>query len=127
MGETRKLAAILVADVVGYSLPGARTRIAPWRACGASLAISSIPLIAALTWPIWTRSGSMTAPSKTRNLWPRRPRLVGRPRGRTSRAYSALPRTRGGLRYVDESTDPRYVEYWDRLIKGMRKAGVPEQ
>ena len=42
MGETRKLAAILVADVVGYSrLAGAdedRTR----RACGASVAISSI-------------------------------------------------------------------------------------
>ena len=36
MGETRKLAAILVADVVGYSRLARRTRIAPWRACGAS-------------------------------------------------------------------------------------------
>ena len=28
---------------------------------------------------------------------------------------------------VNEHTDPRYVEYWDRLIEGLRKAGMPEQ
>ena len=27
---------------------------------------------------------------------------------------------------VNEHTDPRYVEYWDRLIEGLRKAGMPE-
>ena len=26
---------------------------------------------------------------------------------------------------VNEHTDPRYVEYWDRLIEGLRKAGMP--
>ena len=26
--------------------------------------------------------------------------------------------------YVNEHTDPRYVEYWDRLIEGLRKAGL---
>ena len=34
MAETRKLAAILVADVVGYSRLAERTRIAFWRGCG---------------------------------------------------------------------------------------------
>ena len=29
--------------------------------------------------------------------------------------------------YVNEHTDPRYVEYWDRLLDGMRKAGLPEE
>ena len=29
-------------------------------------------------------------------------------------------------RYVDERTDPRYVEYWDRLMDGLRKAGLPD-
>ena len=29
--------------------------------------------------------------------------------------------------YVDERTDPRYVEYWDRSIEGLRKAGLPEE
>jgi hypothetical protein len=29
--------------------------------------------------------------------------------------------------YVNEHTDPRYVEYWDRLIEGMRKAGLQEE
>ena len=29
--------------------------------------------------------------------------------------------------YVDESTDPRYLEYWDRLIEGLRKAGMSEE
>ena len=39
MGETRKLAAILVANVAGYSrLAAERTRIAPWRASGACAA-----------------------------------------------------------------------------------------
>ena len=28
--------------------------------------------------------------------------------------------------FVNGNTDPRYVEYWDRLIEGMRKAGLPE-
>ena len=31
---------------------------------------------------------------------------------------------RSGLRYVNEHTDPRYVEYWDRLTEGLRKAGL---
>ena len=29
-------------------------------------------------------------------------------------------------RYVNEHTDPRYLEYWDRLTEGLRKAGMPE-
>jgi hypothetical protein len=29
--------------------------------------------------------------------------------------------------YVNERTDPRYVEYWDRLFEGLRKAGMPEE
>jgi hypothetical protein len=29
--------------------------------------------------------------------------------------------------YVDESTDPCYLEYWDRLMEGLRKAGMPEE
>ena len=29
--------------------------------------------------------------------------------------------------YVDERTDPRYAEYWDRLMDGLRKAGLPAQ
>ena len=29
--------------------------------------------------------------------------------------------------YVNEHTDPRYVEYWDRLDEGLRKAGLPEE
>jgi tetratricopeptide (TPR) repeat protein len=29
--------------------------------------------------------------------------------------------------YVSEQTDPRYVEYWDRLTDGLRKAGLPEE
>ena len=36
--ETRKIAAILVADVVGYSRLVGRTRIAPWRGFGRSAA-----------------------------------------------------------------------------------------
>ena len=36
MSETRKIAAILVADVVGYSRLAERTRIAPSRAFGVS-------------------------------------------------------------------------------------------
>ena len=39
MGETRKLAAILVADVVGYSQLAAADEDRTWRACGASVAI----------------------------------------------------------------------------------------
>ena len=30
-------------------------------------------------------------------------------------------------KYVNEHTDPRYVEYWDRLIEGLRKAGLQEE
>ena len=30
-------------------------------------------------------------------------------------------------RFVNEHTDPRYVEYWNRLIEGMREAGLPEE
>jgi hypothetical protein len=30
-------------------------------------------------------------------------------------------------KYVNEHTDPRYVEYWNRLIDGLRKAGMPEE
>ena len=29
--------------------------------------------------------------------------------------------------YVDESTDPRYLEYWDRQMDGLRNAGMPEE
>jgi TolB-like protein/class 3 adenylate cyclase/Tfp pilus assembly protein PilF len=28
--------------------------------------------------------------------------------------------------FVNDHTDPRYFQYWDRLIEGARKAGVPE-
>jgi hypothetical protein len=100
MGETRKLAAILVADVVGYSrLAGADEGRTLSRLRGLRSDLID-PAIDALTWPRWTRSGSMTTPSWTRNLWPRRPRLVGRPIGRTSRAYSALP----GLKITQSGT-----------------------
>ena len=39
MSETRKIAAILVADIVGYSRLAERTRIAPWRGSGGCAAI----------------------------------------------------------------------------------------
>jgi adenylate cyclase len=47
-------------------------------------------------------------------------------------ANSGAPRTVAGWRrtqaeYVNEHTDPRYVEYWDRLIEGLRKAGLQEE
>jgi hypothetical protein len=29
--------------------------------------------------------------------------------------------------WVNEHTDPRYVEYWDRQTEGLRKAGLPEK
>ena len=29
--------------------------------------------------------------------------------------------------YVNERDDPRYIEYWSRLIEGMREAGLPEK
>jgi adenylate cyclase len=61
--------------------------------------------------------------------------------GQESQAHEALGHylgTRGATRtvagwksnratYVNEHTDPRYVEYWDRLIEGMRKAGLQEE
>ena len=60
--------------------------------------------------------------------------------GQESQAHEALGRylaTRGAWRtvagwksaraqVVNEHTDRRYVEYWDRLIEGLRKAGMPE-
>jgi tetratricopeptide (TPR) repeat protein len=50
--------------------------------------------------------------------------------------YLALPPS--GLRTIvawkayraqvtNEQTDPRYLDYWDRLIDGLRKAGLPEE
>jgi tetratricopeptide (TPR) repeat protein len=41
------------------------------------------------------------------------------------------PRTVAGWKsaraqVVNEHTDPRYVEYWDRLIEGLRNAGMEE-
>ena len=47
-------------------------------------------------------------------------------------AYSGAPRTVAGWKsaraqVVNEHTDPRYVEYWDRLIEGLRKAGLQEE
>jgi adenylate cyclase len=63
--------------------------------------------------------------------------------GQESKAHEALghylhlsnsdaPRTVAGwqrtrAQYVNERTDPRYVEYWDRLIEGLRKAGLQEE
>jgi tetratricopeptide (TPR) repeat protein len=50
------------------------------------------------------------------------------------RSYLALPgvpMTVAALNHwrgknVNERDDPRFVEYWDRLVEGMRKAGLPE-
>ena len=42
-----------------------------------------------------------------------------------ARTVAEWKRTRA--RYVDERTDRRYVEHWDRLIEGLRKAGMPEE
>jgi class 3 adenylate cyclase/TolB-like protein/Tfp pilus assembly protein PilF len=61
--------------------------------------------------------------------------------GQESEAHEALGHylaTRGATRtvagwksaraqVVNEHTDPRYVEYWDRLIEGLRKAGLQEE
>ena len=61
--------------------------------------------------------------------------------GQESQAHEALGRYlatcrqrrgrwRGGsprAQVVNEHTDPRYVEYWDRLIEGLRKAGLQEE
>jgi tetratricopeptide (TPR) repeat protein len=38
-----------------------------------------------------------------------------------------VARNRTKALWVNEHTDPRYVEYWDRLTEGMRKAGMPEK
>ena len=62
--------------------------------------------------------------------------------GQDSQAHDALerylnlldddaPKTIAALkrlsaRYVNEHTDPRYVEYYDRLFEGLRKAGMQE-
>ena len=61
--------------------------------------------------------------------------------GQESQAHEAFQRylaTPGAVRtmaewkavraqWVNEHTDPRYVEYWDRLTEGLRKAGLPEE
>jgi adenylate cyclase len=61
--------------------------------------------------------------------------------GQEPQAHEALGRylsTRGATRtvagwlqtkaqYMNERTNPRYVEYWDRLIEGLRKAGLQEE
>jgi tetratricopeptide (TPR) repeat protein len=61
--------------------------------------------------------------------------------GQESQAHEALghylalrsePRSVAGWKsnraqLVNEHTDPRYVEYWDRLIEGMRRAGLREE
>ena len=39
MSETRKIAAILVSDAVGYSRLAVRTKIEPWRDCARYAAI----------------------------------------------------------------------------------------
>jgi adenylate cyclase len=38
-----------------------------------------------------------------------------------------LERKAAKAQWVNEHTDPRYVEYWDRLDEGLRKAGLPEE
>ena len=43
----------------------------------------------------------------------------------TLATMAALNRVKA--QYVNEHTDPRYVEYWDRLIEGLRKAGLREE
>ena len=43
----------------------------------------------------------------------------------TLATMAALNRVKA--QYVNEHTDPRYVEYWDRLFDGLRKAGMPEE
>jgi adenylate cyclase len=51
------------------------------------------------------------------------------------RRYLALPGVpatvpalkRETAKYVNERDDPRYVEKWDQLVEGMRKAGLPEK
>jgi hypothetical protein len=40
------------------------------------------------------------------------------------KTIAALKRLRA--QYVNEHTDPRYVEYYDRLFEGLRKAGMQE-
>ena len=61
--------------------------------------------------------------------------------GRAAEAHEALQRylalPPSGLRTIagwkaysaqvtNEHTDPRYLDYWDRAIEGLRKAGMPE-
>jgi adenylate cyclase len=50
--------------------------------------------------------------------------------------YLALPaaarKTIAGWRgfkdqLTSENSDPRYLEFWDRMIEGLRKAGMPEE
>ena len=40
-------------------------------------------------------------------------------------------RSRRGRRikaqFTNPQTDPRYLDYWDRQIEGLRKAGLPEE
>ena len=42
--------------------------------------------------------------------------------GRTISAWKAVK-----AQYVSEHSDPRDVEYWDRLIDGLCKAGTAEE
>jgi len=50
------------------------------------------------------------------------------------RSYLALPGVPATMpalkqetaKYANERDDPRFVEYWGRLVEGMRKAGLPE-
>jgi hypothetical protein len=50
------------------------------------------------------------------------------------RSYLALPGVPATVaalkqetaKYVNQRDDPRYLENWDRLVEGMRKAGLPE-
>jgi adenylate cyclase len=61
--------------------------------------------------------------------------------GQDSQAHEALQRyfaipgvpatlaalKRETAKYVSKGDDPRYVEKWDQLVEGMRKAGMPEE
>jgi hypothetical protein len=71
MGGKRKIAAILVADIAGYSrlaAAGEDSTLARLRGLRSDLID---PAIAAWTWPRWAGSESTTTSSLTRKLWPR--------------------------------------------------------
>jgi hypothetical protein len=50
-----------------------------------------------------------------------------RPRGRPRKNDGRAEAGEDSYHWVNEHTDPRYVEYWDRLDEGLRKAGLPEE